>query len=846
MTISARCSPLAFKIGDVCYFREFPYEFTTQDPGGGSGGSSSIAVELTPGNVALAWMSYGSHPSVASGAFPPSGFPAQPSTAELAAAVKWWPQGFHHYAGVSWSRNFGFIASNVAGLGPDGDVIIGNWCYPYIPERLYTNLLRWTFLAHTSQDRDGRSPYFTNPNAFYRHLGYDLARRKDLVIVEVDGYLQALRVYETSAAIPTVRGAQVWQGTNGDRSLYRAFYTEGGQQCIQIPWLGVWWVNQFSQTPNDESDQIWGFAPTATPAASSSSTPAGFNVARTGALNGMPQAVYDMAQLTGGNLFFAVDTMHRRVFAAQADLSAAPVFDTGINRYPLIIFEVNPVTYSWTPIEAASVLRVANGLTSGSGSKVNLAPFVSVGGAKFLYLDQYGGASATFGNPLNVPGNPMPSQLKSTGGFFVREIYIPKASARSMTWTQRTWTGNAVGGNAWNSQKHVELTFCSADGKIYAFGGDHGMGSLSDPTLTQGGSYNNQVLRFSPESGADLELLEQACPASGATDHPIMVDECGWQYRPSSADFWMMCGYSAGNWTNTCGWASRAVWEASGGGVDGFFRWSPVNGWSHDGRTHGETITMQPKTGFTNRTWIQGESHCKRWYYDSGADVMIGAAYGAGGTNPDVGLQGPAVQIMDCVPSEGGVYQFAKYKAHVCSNGLGGNKNLLPDGRPTTDPVLTMTTMWAGDRCAVDPATGHLYVFQPATGDIFRIYTRSDFWTDVDGIQGARVDWVCKAMPTESLSGNHTHMIWAKGALWILNQSQQGRLRAYSWAPGDSNVTEHVIPILGAIGTAVCKYTVGGDERLCVIGNQAWSPDGGSWSPLLQADFNKYYTVTLT
>lgn len=244
---------------------------------------------------------------------------------------------------------------------------------------------------------------------------------------------------------------------------------------------------------------------------------------------------------------------------------------------------------------------------------------------------------------------------------------------------------------------------------------------------------------------------------------------------------------------------------------------------------------MVAKAGFIGRVWTQGEDHCRRWYYDSGADRLIAAAFGYGADR----LQTPTVQILDCVPNSLGQYEFAKYSAGVCSNGEGGDVRKLPDGRPYIDTVMGAISLWRSDRAAVDPSTGHMYVYQPATGDVFRIQTRAGFWT-FEGFPAARVEWVCRTLPSGSRSYNLAHFVWAKKALWMFFQSSIGRLRAFSWANGESAAMEHPTPE-GAVGTSVAKYTIGLDERICVIGNQTHQ----SWSPLLQGKLLHYYTITL-
>jgi len=808
MTVSARSSPLAFFYHDRVTFREFPFEFARGDPGLGAGGSSSIAVEVSPGNFTVAWASHGSFPSVAHGSFPPAGFGYPPQPA-LTGRENWWPQGFHHAGRVSWSPNFGVVVSSVIGLLPSGEVVPHNYCFPFIPNRQR----KWTFLAYSSQITDNRNPYGTNPNAWWMHLGFDIKRRKDLVAVETSVGTQQLEFYEISGSIPASRGAKVWQGTSGDRALGRSLWTEGGCQRIQIPWLGVWWVIQYGQSA-PATDQIWGFSPTSAPASGLSAAPAGFPVS-------VPPEIHARAQAGGGNLHFVVDQMGRRVFGYQANTNVAPTVVGGVQKYPLLIWEVNPSTFEWLPVSLSPPLLVA------VGSKVNLAPMAYLGGYRFAYFDQRDAASASWGSDLNISGNPIPAQVKRTGGFYVREIFIPKANApRSMTWTQRTWS--RLGGSTdWSGQKHVEMAFNTSDGRMYCFGGDHG--SMGDTTLTTG-SYTNQVLSFTPESGADLALRSPSCPAMRSINHPIRVDENGFQYRPASNEFFMMAGYSAGNWTNQCGWATRAEWEAAGGTNSGVWIWSVAGGWRKGG-------PMVPKAGFAGRAWTQGEDHCRRWYYDASADKLLAAAFGS---FPDTALQTLTVQILDCTPNASGQFEFAKYRADKCANGPSGDVNKLPDGRPITDTVNGAIGMWRSDRAAVDPSTGHFYVYQPATGDVFRIHTRAGFWT-FEGFPAARVEWVCRALPSGSRSYNLAHFIWAKNALWMFFQSGTGRLRAFSWTNGEPAPMEHPTPT-GAVGTSVAKYVSGTDERICVIGNQT----GSSWSSLLRSKLLHYYTITLS
>lgn len=825
MTVSARHSAPAFIVHDACYHREFPYAFTTADPGVGSGAAGSIAVETATDTYSLAWRSYGTSDSVAAGTYPPAGYSAQPSASALQNAIRWWPQGFHHYQGVSWSRNFGFIANNVSGIGPSGDVIPGNWCYPWIPNATR----KWQFLSYSSiEPGQGHNPYYNNANAWWQHIGYDIARRKDLVIVEetASGGSDFLSVYETSSGIPCTRGSKVWQGTNGDRTLGRTFKTEGGQQRIQIPWLGQWWVIQYSQSAS-ALDQVWGFSPTSSPASTSSSTAAGFAIT-------VPSAVRTVAQAKGGNIHFVVDQMNQRVFAYQADSSQTAQVIGGVAKYPLLIWEVNPSTYVWTSVQLASQLLVALGDSGVESGKINLAPMAYFGGSQFLYLDQRNSGGISYGDDLSISGNPLPAQTKKTGGLYVRELFIPKASPpRSMVWTARNYSATAITGELY-LMKHSEMTFNSSDGKIYMFGGDHGL--MGDTTLPQG-SYNNQVISFTPETGTDFALLESACPLTGATSHPIRVDENGFQYRATSNDFWMMVGYSDANWTNNCGWSTRAAWEAAGGGNFGkVWKWTDAGGWTNAGG-------FVAKTGFTGRVWSQSEESCRRWYYDSGADKMLAAAYSYG---DDGGLQTQTIQILDCTPT-GGNYEFSKYRADECFNGLGGDRSLTPDGRPINDTVVGAIGMWRGDRAAVDPSTGYVYVYQPATGDVYRIHTRANFYTGAGGFPAARVDWVCRAIASHTRSYNLAHFIWAKNALWMFFQSAMGRIRAFSWADGESSPTEHlpvdsggarVYPVAGA----ACKYTVGGDDRICLMGNQTQS----SWSSIYQSTLTKYWTVTLS
>jgi len=68
-----------------------------------------------------------------------------------------------------------------------------------------------------------------------------------------------------------------------------------------------------------------------------------------------------------------------------------------------------------------------------------------------------------------------------------------------------------------------------------------------------------------------------------------------------------------------------------------------------------------------------------------------------------------------------------------------------------------------------------------------------------------------------------------------------GRLRVFSWAEGETAPTEHPTPDNAAVGTCVAKYTVTGDERICIIGNEA----GASYSSIHQAKKNHFYTLEL-
>ena len=797
----------------------------------------------------------------------PMAYNAQPSPAQLQGAKRFWPHGFHHWGSVTWSKNFGLIASSQRGLTPEGKCCITNICYRYIPwgER------KWHFMAPSSRQESNYPEYYNSANAWYGHVGYDLRLRRDLVHWDnnANGNILAFYVLNPGTTLPATRGAKAWQATDGDRAAGIRFnyFGAGGAKAIQIPWLSQWWVIQFNDTGTDR--RIWGFSPNPSANWNIGNNTYGGGISTRNSFDiPIPADVLDRSSTAKGgrNISVCVDQFNQRVFAFQVDVDAAPVNVRG-NRYPVLCWQIDPANPSnWTPVSFANVLRMGK-ITFSTGGVLN--PIVWHGGSRFMAFDVIeGGSNAVYGpylnaDPAHATGNPPRSNIPGTegawggqpspfenqraGGFAIAELYIPRANKpRTMTWTERTRPLASGWSPEWTRYKHSELTFNPDDGRVYLFGGDL-PGVPGSP-----GSYSTTMISFFPEtaSGLRVDSLNGAQAMNPDIRGPIGVDENGFAYRAISQDFWMFTGYGPGHlpWPQN-NWPTIAAWEAAGGTGFGIYRWNSATGWTHAVFPPGSPLSGMVNAyfdpaGVPNMVpfrWCQGEPELKRMYYDSGTDRMIAWAYGDS-----------TLQMINCVPDSSGPnagkFKITKYLAGAgCWNGPygignGGDGKTLPDGRPYIDTVLGANAMVMTDRGGLDPATGWLYVANVHSGDLYRINTRTGFYNRIeDGLPTARTEWCCRMVPTGAGS-NLQHYIWAKGALWYFQESGLGRLRVFSWAPGESQATEHVYPEipLHAVGRSVGKYTVGGDERIIVMGNQA-----DSTHPTYLANNDKYYTITL-
>lgn len=749
MSVSYRAAALALYNNRRHYFYQtfpWPNMDTTVDTGVGAGGSNCITV-YTNNEFRIAWNSAG----VAGGSLPPPGWTAQPT---LTGAESWWPHGYHSYGRATCSPNYGYILSGCQGLRQNGGVGIMHACYwyPYANDANTAN--SWAYLAPSSGPEGEKGA-----NAWNFHLGFDYRLRKDLVVMGIDGDIR-LRVQSINGVYPNVPtlGPLVWEGTPSEYTAgYRFYYVQNpGGDRFNLPWVGKWWVLDLANTVFG-APKIWGF---------SSLTPSNpiFDV---------PIANGVAARMTGGfraNLAMAVDHVNQRVIAGQADITEAP--DASL-RYPLILWDVNPDTFVWTPItfSGAPPLRVR---APGEANIHN--PFHHAGGFQFNWWDRDGNNDASSHYGI-VSGS---NNLKfSTGGHVWSQIYVPTTPAPPRSVTLHEWTFNSAGviTGEWCRQKHVSYAQRGADGRIYSHGGDcGGVGA---------GSYNQIIVSFDPEDPASF-LIEQPEAITGKAFRPFHPDENGWEWLASRGEFWMSYMY-AGSFTAFTDFDSRAEWESlTGGSFSRAWRWNPSTKiWTNNAIT--------PAAGFEWATWKQGDGVGGRWYHDPGADTMVAICF-----NTD-----SCITVMKCSD-----YTFRQYPATRLHDGA----TTLPDGR---DPYAIMGAKgrWycGDDRAAMDPATGMLYFWNSYTGDVYRCDTRAASYP-YQGVQYLPITWCCR-LPCTYETRNLTHFMWAKGALWVLSV---GRL--YSWAPGESRAWEHDLPV-HVMGTACCVYTKGGDQRLLFFGS---------------------------
>ncbi|MCC7144248.1 MAG: hypothetical protein IT349_19305 [Candidatus Eisenbacteria bacterium] len=808
----------------------------------------------------------------------PLNLPAQPSNAQLVAAKRWWPLGFHHWGQVTWSRNYGIVVSSRMGLTPEGLVTQCNFCYPYT---VY-GPRKWIFLGPSSIVGQNYSQYYSNTHAWYKHLGYDLRLRQDIVVREDNRTGQWLSVYALTPGpnFPATVQQKIWQGTDGDRAAGVRFGYEGAGGClaVQIPWLSQWWVVQFKDDGSE--NKLWGFSP---------QTGTNWTIGNNGLGGGIstrnsfditvPSQVQALCATSGRNISICVDQFNKRVFAFQVDTNAAPQLVKNENKYPVLCWQINPSTPTapWTAVQLSTVSGVlrAGKTTFSAGGVLN--PVAWFGGSRFMLHDAVeAGTNATYGaflnaDPAHATGNPprsnipatagawggsgYPFENQRTGGFAIAEICIPTASQpRYLTCTARDTVIPSGWGPDWHAFKHTAVTHGSAaDGRVYLFGGDVS-GVPGSP-----GSYSTALFSLTPEIGTDLRLdSPNGNPQASypSAQGPIGVDENHIDYRPASNDLWHFTGYGPGHisWPQ-CGWPTIEAWHAAGGTSEGIYRYNFTTGWTHPIYPPFNSSST-PSNCYDNPDgipidgvlfrWCQGEPSCKRMYLDVGTDRMIGQAYGDN-----------TIQMVNIFPdvsgSNVGKYMITKYLACVeCWNGaygvgFGGNGQKLPDGRPITDTQMGSTGMAGLDRGCLDPDTGWFYTANAMTGDIFRINTRTGFYNRAaDNRRTARTEWCCRVIPSSS-AGNLQHLIWAKsptfpnGAVYYFQEAALGRLRIFSWAPGEDQAIEHVEIPYHLTGRAVGKYSAGGYDRIIVIGNQSTSVH-----PTLSAYARKYWTITLS
>lgn len=774
MTLSYRSAPVqAYNARDQVKFLTFPWPTPAGDGGLGGGGSESITVKMGTDDYRLAWKD-GSVPAG-------FGYLAQPT---LTGAEDWWLHGIHGYGRVTWSPRYGVVVTGTVGLRTNGTVGHVNASYFVEDTPGVNQSFTWKYMA----------PYYSTggeggANAWDYHLGWDIALQSDLVVVR-----EERRVYRISGSFGTTatRGAAVWTMTAAHQAagyLLDCDFPASGFDRIHLPWRTEWWIVQVYDSAGP-TPMIWGFN------RSQSGDSSAFNVGIDSA------AMTRITSLFPDNLCLSVDQMGQRVIAAQADVLAAPTTDNGQTKYPLLLWEINASTRAWTPITLNSPLYV-----TAPGKSRGHNPMCWHGGFRWIYWDKHGdtGSNTYYQTPSTSLG-----YSYSEGGFKPRLIYIPKSGApRNITFTSNAAGTMAVVGDGWTDQKHQEYTYRPANDRVYLSGGD----------INGGGDGQQSIWSFDPENAPATLTQEESFNFVGRPVRPANVDEHGMQIR--NDEFWMIYGYPYPTSINIAGNMRHGTWESAvnqnvstwhdeTGGTQVLWKWNPTTRvWT----THALTAAAGETGPFGNETIDPLQkitsAHQKRWYYDSAADRMAIAANGG-----NVLYQTTCAKFVEFSTGS------PKYRVFV-ANRLFSGATTLPDGRSVTNPL------WTEDSAAIDSTTGYLYVYNNATGDLYRIKT----WTSVgntaypsyshNGQPHLPVEWCCK-LPATPGTANVTKMVCMHGSVWVVITYAAGRARVFSWAPTDSHAWEHDTPY-GMCCGAIAVYKHAGVDKMVAIGGAAVS-----------------------
>lgn len=593
-------------------------------------------------------------------------------------------------------------------------------------------------------------------NAWNFHLGFDYALRKDLVVMGVGGDIR-LTVRSISGVWPNVAtlGPVVWEGTPAEYAAGYGFY------YVQNPGgdrHNLPWLGHWwiMDLSRPSGPKLWRFS------SLSASNPIVDIPLDAGVLTRMGSGF-------ASNLAIAIDHYNRRVIAGQADITQAP---DGAGRYPIILWDVHPTTYAWTQITVGgSPLYVYPPAVSNI-----INPLTHAGAFKFNWWDRAGPSDWSSWSGA-VEGT---NELRfSTGGHNWINLHIPKSgnAPRSVTLQSHTFNSSGYINGEVMRQKHVEYAQAGPDGRVFGVGGDTGGGA---------GSGSQWVFSLNPEDPTSVRE-EQSYIITGKPVRPLHPDEVGFQWRAASSDFWFTYMYRYPYDTSHSDYASQEEWiSITGGGAARAWRYNPTTKiWT--------TYAITPAPGFESKVWYQGDGVGGRWYHDPGADTMVAICFN---TNT-------SISVMKCSD-----YTFKQYPANRLHDGA----TILPDGRsPTAIMGDTGWRLCGDDRATIDPATGMLYFWNSYTGDVYRCDTRASPYT-YNSVQYLPIYW-CFRLPCTYGTRNFTHFSWAKGVLWIVSV-----YRVYSWAPGEDGAWEHEVPLhFGA--TALCRYTVGGDERLAAMGS---------------------------
>ena len=779
MTLSYKAAPVAIYDGnDRIFFKSFPWPTPGGDPGLGGGGSESITVKMGAGDYRLAWN--GSPPSGL-------GYPASPT---LAGSEPFWIHGIHGYGRVTWSPTYGVVVSGVSGLSPTGTVRHINTYFHHSndvnPDHCWKYMGKWYGYGGSGQP---------GPDAWDYHFGFDHGLQADLVCVIEENRLYTI---SGSAGSPATRGTTpVWSATAAHISagyLLNCGFGGSGLDRVNLGWRNEWWIAQVLDSGDGSNAIIWGFNRSQT-GDSSAFTVAIPSAARSRLTSGYPD-----------NLALTVDQTGHRIFAYQADILASSQAQNGRTKFPLLLWEIDPVTHSWTQVSIPSTLYVTP-----PGKSRGHNPMCWANGFRWIYWDVLGdsGGNIYYATPDSTAGFSY-----TQGGFRPINIFIPKNGApRNITFTSNA-AGSIPGiGDGWTGQKHNEYQYRTANDRVYLSGGD----------IDGGGDGQQGIYSFDPENAASTMTVEQNPIFTGMEVRPVWPDEHGWAYKAATDEFWFIYGYpyptyigppEQGTWPAAAN-LSDSTWHSTTGGTQVLWKWNPTTKvWT----THtlsaasGETgpfggETVDPLTKITS-------AHQKRWYYDSVANRLVIAAYGG-----SITLQTPCVKIVEL---SSGSPQYRVYVANRLASVPSGNVMTFGDGRQIN---IGVTPLWNEDSAAFDSTTGYLYVYNTATGDLLRVKT----WTSVGntayptysfaGQAHLPVEWCCK-LPATPGTANLTKFAVMHGAAWAVITTASNRARVFSWAPGDAHAWEHDTPY-GMCAGAITVYKKAGVDKLMAIGGAA-------------------------